>query len=89
MLGKERCDKIKELIFLENFSYDAWDKLAYNENERDILHSIRNGLVYIYEHHTIKPFIKKILMEAINQLKQEENCDLFEIIKGIIDSVSL
>lgn len=88
MLGKERCDMIKDLIFLENFSYESWDKLAYNEYERDILHSIRNGLSYIHENHRIRPFIKKILMEAVEQLKQEQDCDLVEIIERIIDSVS-
>ncbi len=88
MLGRERCEKLKELIFLEDYDYASWDKLAYNDNERDIIHSIRNGLLYISHHRSLRPFIKKMLLEAVNQLKEEQNCDLAEIIERIIDSVS-
>jgi len=88
VLGEERCLKLKELIFLENFSYNSWDSLAYNEDERNLLHAIRNALVYIHERKKVTPFIKKLLMEAIEELKKEEHCDVAEILGNLLNEFS-
>ena len=65
-------DKIANLLFLDNLDFDAWDSLANTPRNKNIIHGLRNALIYATRRKQLRGLMKKLYEEFLNIIEAQD-----------------
>ena len=72
MEEKINVDKIANLLFLDNLNFDAWDSIVTLPKNKNLIHGLRNALIYATRRKQLRGLMKKLYEEFLEKIEEQD-----------------